>query len=691
MTLTMPRAGTDPGRAAQVRAETPQSGADIAAFGRNVQGLFEQVEQFQLDTELEQAQTDATRQLNDLRLEVEQIGDPDAAGQRWTAGAEEIRNSYVGADTGGLAPKNRDRFGRSFQRLENAHAFSLGQRLLRDRFAQREASYMDYAYEAARQGATADPKTREVLIAQGDERIDAMIASGVIDAAKGQALKIGLRGDIDGARAIDMVNNDPDGFLDASSDAANFPGLSAEQLAQRRAQAQTEIDRRQSALQRTAEAEARERDRVIGVEISDAVTVLKSGKPYGDTDFLDEPATKAHKDYPELAAWLRLQKRMPGLGQMPPTELWSEIKRQRAKPAKDAHETEELKALERFYDEGLTGWNSDPYRLARDRGFTVPELPEFDPANPNAFLGALQRRTAFAEWMNDEGYTSDLQVFDPTDVERIKELADVETDPSTRAELARIAASTRASDGTYPLQKLIDDPVSAHVGGYLAGGGRSDLATEILKGQRNLKLGNVIGEKEKDILEEAFSEIGDLFVDVPAGDIAEASAREAAIALYAARKRRTGPTEEFDEGTFSKAVNEVLGYQGGTGGIQNVRRRKTILPLGMSADTAERTLENVGIAYSEKQLPRGRSQIVETPDQGVFVEQMKAASGGHRPVYRTGEDVSLEDLADFKIMAVGDDRYVFTFGSEGGRVAIYDERREPFQFSLRRLSQEVGR
>lgn len=698
MTLTVPYAGSAAGRAPQLRTEASTTGQALGEFGQRMQETFQRVEAFQLDTELQRAQVDVTRELNDLRLEVEQIGDPQQAETRWVQGSQAIREGYLSGQTaegrGRIAPKNADRFSLSFDRLANAHAYSLGERLIRDRFAQREASFMSYAYEAARQGSTADPETRSVLIAQGDEQIDAMVAGGVIDAAKGQALKIGLRGDIDGARAIDMVNSDPEGFLEASNNPANFPGLSGEQIAQRRVQARNELDRRAAAEKTAAEAEARRQKVIVGNEISDAVAVLRSGKPLSNPDFLQRDDVRAHEDYPELATWARLSAKVPDLAVKTPDELREMTRAERKRPGMSAHETEELSALERLYDEAVAGWAQDPIAFAREKELLPAPLEQMpDPADRQAYASALRERMAFAGWLNEKGYTEDALPLDKAEQDALKRAADVEQDPAARADLAlALAQSAQGRPGTA-LDELLGDRVLAYTGGFLAGGGGRGTAEEILKGQRLVELGTVKLPPVAERQEPTFDMLDQLFVDLPGGDLAEAHAREAADALYAARLRRSDdPGEGMDEDRYQQALHEVLGgtgefgRRGSRGGVQSFRGVNTVMPMGVRAEDVERALDSLGqkpVAPRPGPLPGPRS----TYDESVLADQLAAISGG-RSAEIEGRPVTADQLADFHVKAIGDDAYVFVRKSGEGTVALYDETGNPFTFSMRRLLRE---
>ncbi|QPM89158.1 hypothetical protein [Pseudooceanicola algae] len=713
--LTVPTAGTSPGRAARaVPAQDPGTGGAIADFGAVMERIGTGIEADRLDRKLKRVQVDLTRDVNDLRLQVEQIGDPDAAEHAWSSGVTGLRTRYEAAQGEDgrqmIEDRSRETFGLMFDQLTNATAFGIGKRALELRRSEREASFLNYTYEASRAGASADAPTLEVLYSQGDEQIDGLLASGIIDAEEAARRRIALRGEISTARAIEMVGSDPAGFLAASENASAVPGLSGDQLAAYRVQAQSAVDSAAAAATRQAAADTRARSVAVGQEITDAVTVLKSGKPYGDTDFLADPEVKAHEDYPKLQAWVSLQQRLPGLAQMSPDELWRRVQDERARPGTDAHDTAELSALESYYDEALTGWSQDPIQFAHDRGFAVPTLPGFEASDPGTFATALGQRLAFAGWLQEEGYTDDLRPFSRADkamFDRMKQ-----ADPATRVELAQIASVAAVQDPqtgqrSYPLQELIGDPVMASVGDLITATGDRGLGEEILTGQGQIDAGNVRMPAQADRLESSTQTVRMLLADLPGGAEMEGRVRAATDALYAARVKGVDPASgEIDEDIYLQALHEVMGGTGtyddrksATGGVQKVRDRETILPVGIRARTVSSALERLGQVAETASVSSGRGGQTDVTrwveDPAAFERQMRTIGNGAMPMV-DGDPITREDLQSQRVtlQAVGDDQYIFAVAgrdSATGFSTLYDEDGAPFVFSLRKMLREVAR
>jgi hypothetical protein len=369
------------------------------------------------------------------------------------------------------------------------------------------------------------------------------------------------------------------------------------------------------------------------------------------------------------------------------------VREETARPAMSDHETQELKVLQGLYDDALAGWARDPIAFAREKQMMPGEIEAMpDPSETEAYTAALVRRSDFADWLNEEGYTDNALPLDKAELDALKRAADVENDPEDRLGLA--VALTEATRGRGDaLSDFIDDPVLGYAGGFVLGGGSSGTATEILKGQRLVELGNVRLPPAAERLEPTFDTLDQLFVDLPDGDRAEAQARQAADALYAARMRGSrDPGAGIDEDLYQQALHEVLGGTGrygdsraARGGVQELRDQPTAMPIGVRARDAEAALSNLGRKWAGAES--GRGEVTE--DAALLERQLKAISGGQLPELE-GEAVTAADLDQFHLKAIGDDLYVFARDTQSGGVALFNEAGEPFTFSLRRLLKEVG-
>lgn len=707
MTLTVPKAGSDGGRSARVRIEEPQGGAMLAQFGDQMRAVGEALENDYLSREAQRFQTDLTAEMNNLRLEVMEIGDPDQAEAAWRQGSRALRQSYLEGQTEDgrprVSPKNVEKFGLIFDELHNRNAFSLGKQTLGARQAQQEATFIRYAQTATQQGATADPDMRATLLGQGYEQIDQMVAAGVIDAAEGERRKLGLTQDMDNARAIEMVASDPDGFL-ASSGAGDFAGLPADVQARYRVQAQGNIDRAASAAQTAAEKAAKEQDKVVGERLQAIIDVRDGGLKSVDERWLASEEAKNHPDHPKAMAKLSLSNEQPRLQQMTPAELRASIAGEENRPVKHKYQTERVQLLKDRLKVAETELSKDAVAYVRDIGLFVPDLPEFDPSDPAAYAKGLQARVKMSDDLVEKGFVRDPVYLDETELEALKDVAAIENDPSTRASLAYALTRSLPADSSVTVSDLINDPVMSHIGGLQAAGGRATLATEVLRGQQVIEAGNVKLPPAADRTSAAHVALQGYFADEPEGEQTEAAIRASADALYAARVRRSDPTADIDEDIYRQALHEVMGGTGkygqtnAKGGMQSVRGALTPLPMNTSADSVNRALAQLQFDMEGRKSPvydRMDAEFAAMAQAGGALPprdfiggadaqaradaiwQAASRSGGQPGI--NGEVIGPDALADMHLKAVGPDEYRLM---HNGRTVADTLSGLPFEFSL---------
>lgn len=710
MTLTVPKAGSVAGRSAQVRVEDTQAGSVVAQFGEQMRQAGEALENDYLQREAQRYQTDLTGDMNNLRLEVSQIGDPDLADAAWAQGAEKLRSDYLEGKTEDGRPrvseKNAERFGLTFDELRNSNAFSLGKQTLAARQSQKEATYLRYAHTATQAGADADPDLRATLLGQGFDQIDDLVASGVIDPAEGERRKLGLSQEVDNARAIKMVAADPDGFL-LSAEAGDFAGLPADVQERYRVQAAGNIARAATAAQTEAEKLAKAKEKEIGDRLSDIRDVRGNGMQSVDEMWLGSEDAKNHPDYAQTMASVSLANDEPRLAQLTPSELDAMIAGEKNRPVQHKFQTERLVALEGLKKEASQGWQSDPVSYAQEIGLYVPDLPEFDASNPTAFARALKGREQMQADLVERGYPAGDRYFTDAEQEMLATATDVQTDPASRAALAKTIAVTLSPDSAQQIEDLVDDPVFSYVGGYLAAGGNGALATEIMRGQQTIELGNVKMPPVADRTDAAFQSISAFFADEPDGEETQAAITASADALYASRVRRSDPTAPIDTTVYRQAVHEVLGGTGrfngknAKGGMQDLRGALTPLPMGVGASQTEKALWQIGrdmsgarsevygrdanarmgMAQAGGALPPAKT--IEGPAAQARADaiwQRASLSGGQPGI--NGEVIDGDALADLKLKAIGPDEYQFTYN---GRVISDVTTGSAFVFSLTKL------
>lgn len=723
MTLTVPKAGSDGGRAARVRVEEPQGGALLAQFGDQMRAVGEALENDYLSREAQRFQTDLTGEMNNLRLEVMEIGDPDQAEAAWRQGSQALRQSYLEGQTDDgrprVSPKNAEKFGLTFDELHNRNAFSLGKQTLGARQAQQEATFIRYAQTATQQGATADPDMRATLLGQGYEQVDQMVAAGVIDAAEGERRKLGLTQDMDNARAIEMVASDPDGFLASSGD-GDFAGLPADVRARYRVQAQGNINRLAAKAEAEAERVAKEQAKVRDGRLKDMRAVWDAGMQSDDIAYLLDEDAKQSPEWAETMAQFELVNEYPRLRQMTPAQQEALIAGEKARPVTKGYEAQRLPVLEKLRSEAETAWATDGVAYARETGLYVPDLPEFDPKNPAAYASGLAARVKRGDEFVEEGRTNVPPILDAEERAQLVKLSSVDTPPETRLALAKALGASMPARGPNTITEITGDPVLAHVSGYLAAGGRDDLASQIFEGQADIVNGNVTMPSKPARIEAGIDMLSGVFSGFGGSARAERAAREATDALYAKKARVAGQIEDIDTDLYVQSMHEVMGGLGASGseeargGIAVINGYATMIPVGMRHQDVLTTIDKLGDPDPEdmerwertddfdptefarsldETIQRSRGDVPSGPDKRRLTlnDQLTTASVTGKPPLLEGKPMITVDFRNARLQPLGGDNYRLVYDTALGTREIKDADGDRYVLNLRKLVAEVTR
>lgn len=704
--LTVPRAPTTVGRIANVDT-TPvaatMAGA-VADFGDTIMRHGMALEADRLDRQMSRRQLDMTRDLGELRLQVEDMGDPDAAGAAWDQGFAAIREKYLtGADERGrplVDPRNKENFNLAFDDLGNQHALAIGRRQMGLRQSQRAATYYEYGQVAGAEAARTDPETRAALYAQFDAETDKQVAAGTMTPEAGAKAKAEFRQSTENAAAIEASAADPAGFLEAL-DSEAYAHLDAETKARHRVSAQAKLASLAVADRKALEAAAKERAKVVSDDIGDMIDIFGAGQTPANAARLDTPEYKADPRWAEAKAAEALFLEVPGIRQMTPAELDAQIKAEAAKPKGAAYQTERLKVLQDTRDKVAAAYKVDPIAAARTAELAVPDLPEDLLADPKATASALAARVTFGADLKAQGYTKTDAYLDAEENAALKAALSIDGDPAQRAALAGAITGAIVSRGGDPdaIEALAADPVLGWVGGMVAGGaGSNHLAAEVLSGQQAMEAKNLVLPPVKDRMAPTFDQLGPLFADVPGGEALQGKVVAAADALYAARVRRIDPTGEIDEDLWNQALHEVMGGTGtygsskSRGGVQEVRGRKTMVDPGVSAQDM-----TDAFAALQTQLSYEENGWQMSPELKARHAWPETAAAGFAAASRSGGlpaiggvPLSADDLSGASFVAVGRDSYLLILDQGNGTQAVDSQTGKPFVFSFSKLMQEYG-
>jgi hypothetical protein len=704
--LTVPRAPALVGRTANVDT-TPVAGAlagAIGDFGETILRHGMALEADRLDRQMSRRQVDITRDLGELRLQVEDMGDPDAAGAAWDQGFAAIREKYLdGADENGrplVDKRNTENFNLAFDDLGNQHALAIGGRLLSLRQSQRAATYYEYGQVAGAEAARTDPETRAALYANFDAETDKQIAAGTMTPEAGAKAKVEFRQSTENAAAIEASAADPAGFLDAL-DGEGFAHLDAETKARWRVSAQAELARRAAAEVKAADTASKERAAVVKADIEGMINIWGAGQTPANAARLETPEYKDHPLWAEAKAAEALAIEIPGIRQMTPAQLDAQIQVEAAKPKEAPWQTERLKVLKDTREKVAAAYKSDPIAAARTAELAVPALPDDLLADPAATAAALAARVTFAGGLVEQGYTRSAAYLDAEENAALKAALSADADPAQRVALAGAIVGAVRSRGGDPskIDALEADPVLAWTAGMVAGGaGSTRLATEILSGEQAMEAKNLILPPLADRLSPTFDQVGTLFADVPGGEALQGQAVAAADALYAARIRRIDPTGEIDEDLWNQALHEVLGGTGAygssaaRGGVQDVRGRQTMVDPGVSAQEMTEAFDALLFQMNSEEFGYAMSDEMRDlhrwPDSTASALTTASRSGGLPAI--GGTVLKEDDLDGATFQAVGRDAYVLVLDQGNGTLATDSKTGNAFVFSFARLMQEYG-
>lgn len=605
MSLTVPTAGTTGGRAAEVRYEVPETGNVIAAFGERVKQLGDRLEGERLDVEMGRAQIDMTRDLNQLRLKYEQMGDPAAIEKGWAADVAALKGSYQ------VDPKIRDRWELGFDDLADRHAFALGQNVVAIRRSQSAANQIEYGAVMAQSAASSDPGTRATLYAQNDERLDAMVARGEKTPEEAAAEKLAARqnGDFD-ALTYDL-GRDPEAVREGLANGA-YANLTPDQRARGEAALGAADEKAR------VQAEKQTADTLAGLKTSltEGIKLVKDGKLSTAEALLDNPAVRPliEAEFPELVGAMRgaigLRKNKVYLGRMTRAQLEATAKQWSGSSFSADYQADGLRAIEARLAEVKAAERTDPVALWKgsDMG-----LSEIDLSTPETMRAGLQQRAVDVGRLAKSGHLTGQLFLDKEEAAAIRDLASVNRAPAARLQLAMDLQDSLGADGGDVVLQLTGDEVLAGVASMMgSGAGNSVLARQILAGQRIAAENGLPLPSEGAWREIINAQFGDLFADGTVDGQGDENSDlrmlgAMAFGLYVQRKGAAADlsADALDATALEQAFHEVAGGTGtfnsrgillagdATGGIQTVNGHKTILPPGMTAAEIENGLADL--------------------------------------------------------------------------------------------------
>lgn len=683
MSLTLPRAGRIAGRAPELRVPTPQIGEDIARLGNVMAQVGGAIEAERNDRLFSRAQIDMMDGFNRLRLDLDQIGDPDARAQIWTQRVGELRRALVD----GLPAGIRDRAELRFEDMRARTEYAEG----RDQWglaqSQRRADLARAHDVTLSMAATGAPEEVDAAFEGYRELLQRQVSAGVITPERAEQDLSRWLGDYGQSRAEAMLRDDPQALLDGL-DSPDFQGLSPQQRESWRTRATARLE------QASTEAQS-----ALGRELREVRSVLLQGYEHASAERLAaDPAVADHPDGPAFLATVRLRQQLPGFEGLPPATMREMLAEREAQPIQAGRDDEiALRGLMRdAIERAEENWARDPIGHATRLGrIDAVELPDLASAAPEDIARVMMARSAQADALVRRGYTDAPVLFTPDEREQLRAATSIEAHPDQRARLAAAAMVAFGEDTPDLVGQISDDPVFRHVGGLVASGGSQVLAREIFEGQRALAGRDVPVPSEAARRHQWFVNFDGLF-----DNFAEGAMRDEIIAsadaLYAYRMRTNPNASDADvrAQTWLQSAHEVVGGTGtfdGTdarGGIQALRGQVTFIPPGMRASDVERQLNTLGrgLSYSGDYLefgPEAETWRNRQVDMGRTWQRF--SHDGAAPVIG-GEVIDAGTIGAVALHAVGPDTYVLHWtNAEGQREIVFGDNGLPYRMSLRAL------
>lgn len=198
------------------------------------------------------------------------------------------------------------------------------------------------------------------------------------------------------------------------------------------------------------------------------------------------------------------------------------------------------------------------------------------------------------------------------------------------------------------------DPVFNYAGSLYLSGNRS-VASDIIRGRKRLEENPAL-KTALGISDDSSTGVSSAFVAATGNALAalapsdRQAVQDAALAYWVQQSGNSGEVKRFDNASYSKAVQSVLGGTEDKPAIDDVNGHLTLLPPGMSADQVERALSNMELIdwaqMSEKKtVPRLANGDVANPANIRGEVMLRPAGGGkYRVMLDDGSYLVTEDL-----------------------------------------------
>lgn len=698
--IRTPKAGVNPGRAPELRVYTPTWGENLADLARVGSQVALKIENERLAREAEETQIAFTRDMQNLRLEASKIGDPDQLEAFWAENMGGLRSRYVE----NASPRLKQRIGTGIDRLANQFTYDVGRTVIAGRQSQQRARWDAYSQVATQTYADASPEAKAVLREEAFAYVDDLFERGAITAEQQQQMKQDFVGSATNAAAIRDIAENPIGFIEGL-DAGQYNDLDAETQARYRATAEAAAARAAAAQEKTVEQETKARERVVADELTEMREIWEGGGTPVNIERLDDPEYQASPEYARTMAAQSLFRQEPLISQMSTDELDELIAAEKRRPKTYKWQLERLDLLEEWRDANAKEFAQDGIAAARDRGYQVSELPEFDPANPGDYIRGVRSRLNVSDQLERDDHTSGTLIFDAAEAAVLEETMGPNGDPEARAAWIMSMSAALKDKAPAVIRQVTQDPTTAYAATLLNRGATPAVVSAMLSGQRRVA--------DKTVTLPPHSEFVSAWDEATEGEFRgqydlTPQLMTAATYLYA---EAGGDPEDIDGKLFDRSVQRALGARPDAngdltiGGLQELdapglgNKYRVDLPIGMSRLDVQTALDTLNDTFEAEDRPQftrdGQTGGEARPLKGVAMLEAISVSGAAPDL--GGADVAADNFARLRLASVwrdGQPTGTYTFyrlDGNGGTVPLNDTEGRLFKFRLTDMVKETRR
>ncbi len=463
--------------------------------------------------------------------------------------------------------------------------------------------------------------------------------------------------------------------------------------------------------QKSADALRTQRAKAQSSEWKDSLDLIvdarKAGRSAADETILQNPDVWAAQ--PELAAeaaaMVEFGESVPDFNRMTPDQQDAYVTEMNEQPVTEDYQIWMGNAATRIAAENRKAWDADPIARASEvLDQPAPEIPEFNPAQPEQFIAGLEARREYGNALAQQGF-----------IERPTYLTDQEVDDLSLAmgpdvpHEARLAIAAGLSAGFGPdaaavFDAIETDPTTRYAGKMLSRGGDMAVASSAMRGQQLIDEG-LVSMPERDAWNEGFpADVVAAIDGLPVDSIkTQAEISTFARGIYASRLRQDGdlgPAERT--AAIADAVQTAMGQSKDkrgrvTGGVQEVLGQPVLLPMGVAGVDVVADLDAILGTWSMA----GRDPFLGLPIAGRATASLAAdlwsgvqpAGASPSAPHAGGQPLPASMLTggDVRLIPTGGNTYRMQITRSGSQIDVATADGDLFILDLDRLRDTAAR